>query len=282
LRKLVVFLPIIYAALTGFTLALLAQGLPFQVWLVILYPLVGVVFCLAHAGERLGRRRAILFLGLTLVVSLFFESLGVATGWIYGPYHYVGNHLGPFFLGLVPYIIPLTWFMMLYPSYVIAERCVPLHWGAKRRGLVIAALGGLAMVAWDLALDPLMVARGHWIWETPGAYFGVPLQNYWGWWLTAFVILALYLSLRGGWAPYEQTDLSRFDRLAVLIYLITGLGSAGEAWLHGLTGPALAGGAALLLWFILGWRARPGMVRLESPPENSDQPAAAPGPAPGR
>jgi len=38
--------------------------------------------------------------------------------------------------------------------------------------VIIAALGGLAMVAWDLALDPLMAAQGHWIWETPGAYFG--------------------------------------------------------------------------------------------------------------
>jgi uncharacterized membrane protein len=128
--------------------------------------------------------------------------------------------------------------------------------------LAIAALGGLAMVAWDLALDPLMVADGHWNWETPGAYFGVPLQNYWGWWLTAFTILALYLALRGSRVPESQTDMSRFDRLAVLVYLITGLGSAGEAWLHGLTGPALVSGAALLLWFVLGWRARALTVSL--------------------
>lgn len=261
MRKLPVLLPILYAALTGLTLVLLAQGLPFQIWLVILYPLVGVAFCLAHAGERLGLPRALLFLGLTLAVSLFFESLGVATGWIYGPYHYVGNRLGPLFLGLVPYIIPLTWFIMLYPSYLIAERCAPAFWGGKRRGWVVAALGGLAMVAWDLALDPLMVASGHWMWEKPGAFFGVPLQNFWGWWLTAFAILALYLGLRGEQGQLQGTDKAGFDRLAVLIYLITGLGSAGEAWLDGLRGPALAGGAALLFWFALGWRGQPIMVR---------------------
>lgn len=262
MRKLAVFLPVVSAALTGLTLAWLAQGQPFQVWLVILYPLVVFCFCLVHAVERSGVQGALLFLGLTLVVSLFFESLGVATGWIYGPYHYVGNRLGPLFLGLVPYFIPLTWFMMLYPSYIIAQRCTPLHWGGKRRWLVVAAMGGLAIVAWDLALDPLMTARGHWIWETPGPYFGVPLQNFWGWWLTAFVILALYLSIRADRAEGEEIGLPRFDRLAVLSYLITGLGSAGEAWLHGLTGPALLGGAALLLWFVLGWRARRVMVRL--------------------
>ena len=262
MRKLTVFLPVIYAALTGFTLAQLAQGLPFQVWLVILCPLVGFGFCLVHAVERLGLQRAVFFLGLTLVVSLFFESFGVATGWIYGPYHYVGNRLGPLFLGLVPYLVPLTWFVMLYPSYVIAERCTPLHWGGKRRGLVIAALGGLAMVAWDLALDPLMAARGHWVWETPGAYFGVPLQNFWGWWLTAFAILMLYLRIRGDWAQGEEMGMLFFDRLVVLSYLVTGLGSAGEAWLHGLSGPALTGGAGLLLWFVLGWRERRATVTL--------------------
>jgi len=48
----------------------------------------------------------------------------------------------------------------------------------------------------------------------------------------------------------------------VLIYLVTGLGSAGEAWLNGLSGPALTGGAALLLWFVLGWRERRAMVIL--------------------
>jgi putative membrane protein len=259
--RTVVFLIAVYAALTGLTLVVLAQGLPFQIWLVILYPLVGFSFCLAHALERLGARRAMIFLGLTLAVSLFFETLGAATGWIYGPYHYVGNRLGPLFLGLVPYLIPLTWFMMLYPSYIIAERIAPLRWG-KRRGLAIAALGGLAMLAWDLVLDPLMAARGHWVWERPGAYFGVPLQNYWGWWLTAFIILALYLRIGAGQAQGEGTSSSDFDRLAVLSYLITGLGSAGEAWLHGLTGPALLGGAALLFWFALGWRGQPTTVSL--------------------
>jgi uncharacterized membrane protein len=254
------FLLGIYAALTVITVAYLALGLSFQLWLVILYPLVGFGFCLVHAVDRLGLQRALLFLGLTLVVSLLFETLGVATGWIYGGYYYVENRLGPLFLGLVPYVIPLTWFMVLYPSYVIADRCAPLHWSGKPRWLGVAALGGLAMTAWDLALDPLMVRRGNWVWEKPGTYFGVPLQNYLGWWLTAFTILLLYQGLSRNLAQHEAPVATRFDRLAVLCYLITGLGTAGEAWLHGLTGPALISGSAVLFFFILGWRERREMV----------------------
>jgi putative membrane protein len=262
LRNLTVFLPVVYAALTAFTLAQLAQGQPFQLWLVILYPLVGFSFCLVHAMERLGRRCAFLLLGLTLAVSLLFEMLGVATGWIYGPYHYAVNRLGPLLLGLVPYLIPLTWFMMLYPSYVIAERRTPLYRGGKHRWLAVAALGGLAMAAWDLALDPLMVMRGNWVWEKAGGYYGVPWLNYLGWWLTAFVILALYQGIRGKPAQNAVSGVIYFDRLAVLCYLITGLGTAGESWLHGLPGPALISGSAVLLFFFLGWRERRVTVTL--------------------
>jgi uncharacterized membrane protein len=255
------FLLVIYAALTALTVAFLALGLPFQLWLVILYPLVGFGFCLVHAIDRLGLQRALLFLGLTLVVSLLFETLGVATGWIYGGYFYVENRLGPLFLGLVPYLIPLTWFMMLYPSYVIAERCTPWYRGGKQRWLVVAALGGLAMAAWDLALDPLMARGGNWVWEKAGGYYGVPWQNYLGWWLTAFVILALYQGIRGMQAQNAVSGALYFDRLAVLCYLITGLGTAGEAWLQGLIGPAFISGCAVLFWFLLGWRQQPAAAR---------------------
>ena len=48
------------------------------------------------------------------------------------------------------------------------------------------------MTAWDLSLDPLMVASGHWVWDVKGVYFGVPLQNFWGWWLTAFIVFIIY------------------------------------------------------------------------------------------
>lgn len=251
-----------YAALSVFTVTFMALDLSFRPWLFILYPLVGVAFCLAHAVERMGIRHALLFLGLTLAVSLFFETLGVATGWIYGPYHYSSDRLGPLFLGLVPFVIPLTWFLMLYPSYLIAQRCIPWSWGGKQRWLGVAAAGGLAMTAWDLALDPLMASGGHWVWEKPGLYYGVPLQNYWGWWLTAFVILALYQRLDGEHRRQEAARSPSFDRLAMLVYLITGLATAGEAWSQGLIGPAFISGCAVLFWFALGWRERQAAARL--------------------
>lgn len=41
-------------------------------------------------------------------------------------------------------------------------------------------------------MDAMMVASGHWIWVIEGAYFGIPVQNFWGWWLTTFTTFLLF------------------------------------------------------------------------------------------
>ena len=94
--------------------------------------------------------------------------------------------------------------MMSYPSFVIADRMVPPSWKRWQQILSVAAVGGLVMTAWDVIMDPIMVAGGNWVWDVKGAYFGIPLQNYWGWWLTIFTTFALYLWLFGkGEKPAE-------------------------------------------------------------------------------
>jgi len=254
LRLLTFILLGVYATLPLVVILRATAGLSFQLWLAVALPLVGFSFAVLNAAQVLGWSRAALLLGLTLSISLLFESLSVAKGWIYGPYYYSPDRLGPLFLGLAPYVIPLTWFLMLYPSYVIARRLIPTSWQGIRRGLAVAALGGLVMAAWDLVLDPLMTAREHWFWEVDGAYFGIPLQNYWGWWLTGFVILGLYLLIRKR-LPATRTgrDL-QLERLAIISYVITGAGNIGEAWQLGLYAPVLIGLAAMAPWVWLGWR----------------------------
>jgi putative membrane protein len=54
------------------------------------------------------------------------------------------------------------------------------------------------MVMWDLTVDPFMSTMSHhWEWHHGGAYFGVPIQNFYGWYLctfTMFFLFALYMS----------------------------------------------------------------------------------------
>ena len=166
-----------------------------------------LLFALLHAGYVLGWRRTLLFFVLSAAVSWGFEQVGVATGLIYGRYYY-SDQLG-FKLGLVPLIIPLIWFMMLYPSYCIAnligngrtehERNVRSRSGHSTPQketlshiLLLSFLGAMTMTAWDLVIDPVFTELGFWVWVDSGPYFGVPLHNFAGWLLTTFSIYLVY------------------------------------------------------------------------------------------
>ena len=136
------------------------------------------------------------------VLSLGSELLGTAYGVPFGPYAYT-ELLGVKWLGLVPALIPLSWFFMAVPAYGLAARALerpgggPLaraaseassHEGAAGR----IVLGSLLLLAWDLTLDPAMseVTR-YWVWGEPGPYYGMPLMNLFGWYVTGVVLMVV-------------------------------------------------------------------------------------------
>src|SRR5450759_2127239 len=102
-----------------------------------------LLFSLWHASVALGVRLTLAFFAITTVTSWIFEEAGVATGLVYGSYHYTAT-LGPW-LGSVPVLIPLAGFMLVYPSYVVANLIVdgwPLGTPGGRGNLVRLALVG--------------------------------------------------------------------------------------------------------------------------------------------
>jgi putative membrane protein len=226
---------------------------PVSLWLAgdDLFPLIATLGVLAQAaatlialagGWRVGR--VLVALALVSGGAWTFEALGSATGFPFGAYDYTGA-LQPQLAG-VPLVIPLAWFMMLVPAWAVAEAilaghreklgnwCAPLH----------ALLAGAAFTAWDLYLDPQMVAHGLWAWENPGGYFGIPWINFLGWWLVA---TALTLLIR-------PTNLPR-GRL-MLIYTLTWVFQAvglGLFWSQ--PGPALVGFLSMGIFVTWAWRS---------------------------
>jgi uncharacterized membrane protein len=160
--------------------------------------LILVLFSVTHALYALGWRHTLVFFTVSAVISWAFEQVGVATGAIYGPYHYT-DVLGVK-LGHVPLLIPLAWFMMIYPSYVIANLIADDQPTGSRGSLKhivwLSFLSAAVMTAWDLVVDPLLSGPNvkAWIWEQGGPYFGIPIQNYIGWMLTTFTVYLLYRS----------------------------------------------------------------------------------------
>jgi putative membrane protein len=235
---------------------------PFRWSMIFFLAVLPFAFAVLHASQTVGWRPALLLLFLTVTVSLFFESVGVLTGWIYGSYYYT-SVLGPRLLGLVPYSVPVVWFTIAYPSYVIAEWLVPVQWGLCQRRLAVATMGALVMTVTDVILDPIMVAAGCWVWNADGTFFGVPVQNYFGWFITTFTILILFLWLGKLRSKHPLGGSILFDRLVVVGHIINGFAAVGTALYMGLKGTALTG------LFIIGlWLAVTLCVMRETPPKS--------------
>jgi uncharacterized membrane protein len=181
-------------------------------------------FSILHAADMLGWRRAIAFLLTCVVVSFCFESVGVATGVVYGTYHY-GDTLGAKIAG-VPVIIPFAWFMMIYASWIVAHVLLEGAGdpGSAGGALARAAVAAAAMTAWDAVMDPGMARAGIWTWENGGPYFGVPFQNFVGWMattLTIYIIVALAFRLLPGRQTLNATRL--YGGAPVLAYSLIAL-----------------------------------------------------------
>jgi putative membrane protein len=160
--------------------------------------LLGYLLSVSHALLTRGFRAAAALVGTATVGGFAVEAVGVATGFPFGTYDYSGR-LGPMLLG-VPLIIPLAWTWMAWPAWLAAGR-LRLRWPAAR--IAVAATG---LAAWDLFLDPQMVAEGYWRWHSPHPALpgvpGVPIGNYLGW-LGFAVVLMIALSRAGGPAVRE-------------------------------------------------------------------------------
>lgn len=183
------FLLLVLVSIQGFRITF--NHLPFKalVWTFGLLVLV-------HATYMLGWMRAVTLFGTTLILSFLFEFAGVKTGLVFGPYHYTGV-LAPMVLGTVPLVIPMAYFMTIWPSYLMANYLTRGKPAGKHPGipalLVASLLTALVMSAWDLTLDPLMAGDAKaWVWERGGPYFGIPFRNYAGWVLATFTISTVY------------------------------------------------------------------------------------------
>ena len=121
-----------------------------------------------------------------IFVSLFayaIESCGVLTGWPYGAFSY-GHQLGPKLFSVVPILLPFSYVPLVIGALAIAKS---LAFGR----LAQWALGVVLLVSYDLVLDPGAVKVGYWVWEKPGSYYGIPLSNYLGWFLSASIGIAI-------------------------------------------------------------------------------------------
>jgi uncharacterized membrane protein len=168
------------------------------------YILLGTVAVAIYAYRTLGQFRWLSFMLPALSISLSSELLGTSIGFPFGDYSYLSG-LGYKIAGLVPFTIPLSWFYLGLSTYLLARSGISalaaifqaswlggwLSGWLGQAGAVL--LGALLLTSWDFVLDPAMsqTALPFWYWHQPGAFFGMPYQNFVGWMGTGIVFMTV-------------------------------------------------------------------------------------------
>jgi putative membrane protein len=167
---------------------------------------MGALTMLLHAYLSFGSKYALRYLILTVLFGYFIEFTGVHTGWPFGIYKY-DSSLGLALFG-VPIVVPFAWVMMVHPALVAARRVTP-RW--------TFLYGGALLAAWDLFLDPQMVAAERWTWEVTGSHIpfvpDVPLSNFFGWLLAGCAIVSLLNVV----LPFERRKESASVRAVTIL-----------------------------------------------------------------
>jgi uncharacterized membrane protein len=192
--------------------------------IVIFHVLPPAVFAIIH-GSRIYRPRGIfIFTTLSLGIGALSESVSLRTGFPFGHYEFT-DLMGPKLLRL-PILLAVAYVGMGYLSWIVASailKCQDRRLSVREL-VLLPLLASFAMVAWDLSMDPVWANIDHaWIWRDGGPYYGVPVSNFLGWYLTVYIFYQLFaLYLRNHVPNPSRTP---HWRLAILFYAASAIGN---------------------------------------------------------
>jgi uncharacterized membrane protein len=226
----------------------------------VVYILLGAIAVAVYAYRTLGLRNWLVFMLPAILISLSSELLGTSTGFPFGDYSYLSG-LGYKISGLVPFTIPLSWFYLGLASYLLARSGLGIgqvdvagnrpKFGWLRQ-IVAIALGALLLTSWDFVLDPAMsqTSMPFWYWHQPGAFFGMPYQNFAGWMGTG----AVFMTVAALFWRTQPPVLRRVQlNLPIAIYLgnfafATVMSLAAGIWIPVVLGVILGVVPAVICW----------------------------------
>lgn len=121
-----------------------------------------------------------IFAIIVYLAGFFIEVIGVNTGLIFGSYTY-GEALG-LKLFSTPLLIGVNWLILVYCAGVFLEQF------KLKSGFVFSLLGALILLSLDFLIEPIAIRFDYWSW----AGGQIPLQNYLGWYVFAFLLFSIF------------------------------------------------------------------------------------------
>jgi putative membrane protein len=170
------------------------------------YMIFGAIAAFLYGKQMIGLKRTLAFAIPAIGISVSAELLGTSTGFPFGAYSYLSG-LGYKIVDLVPFTIPLSWFYMGFSAFLVSATLMRFGTGWGYR-IAAIALGALMLTSWDFVLDPAMSQTPYpfWEWHQAGEFYGMPYQNFFGWFGTGalFMIVASLI-----WGKTNQPILNR-------------------------------------------------------------------------
>lgn len=195
---------------------------------VALHVLPPLIFALIHGARLYGGRGILMFVLVCAAIGNIFENVGVATGFPFGGYYFT-SVMGPKIFH-VPIFLGLAYVGMGYLSWTVARVILggAENFLAGSHVVILPVVAALVMVSWDLAMDPVWSNLVQaWVWQNGGAYFGVPVSNFAGWFFTNYLMYQLFaLFLRSRiHASSLNSRPAGYWRLAIVFYGVSAAGN---------------------------------------------------------
>jgi uncharacterized membrane protein len=203
--------------------------------------------CLRHAWSRGGSYVAGLIAGMVYGVLLEYAAIQSYNAYVYG-------HFLIMLFGAVPLCIGVSWGIIIYTAMESSDRFA-LPWYLR------PILDALLALTIDLSMDAIAIRLGFWTWGEAGPWFGVPLGNFYAWFI---VVFGFSLLLRLGRLWHLAGRLAFLGDMAAaalaiplsVVGLLTLMRPYAALATHGSAGWAIVGGLLGSSALLAVWAAR--------------------------
>jgi len=179
------------------------------------YVFIFLLMYLTAASYKVGPKKAVLFTLSAWFIAYISEFSSVRNGIPFGLYHYIPSTVErELWIFGVPFMDSLSFTFLSYASWCTARALISPARGAglsfefrekeTKRGVVgrftwdVLLLGATLQMLLDVVIDPLSLRGDRWFlgkiyyYPEPGAYFGVTIANFAGWFAVALVTLSVW------------------------------------------------------------------------------------------
>lgn len=199
--KMIIALVLMLFAAMGYMVSLL--GFPSDyAWVSNLFIVIMALPAFIGVIKLQGLKRGLAVVFSLMLFALIFEGQAIYTGFPYSEFNYSDKIAGKLF-GIVPWTIGFAWAPLLIGSAIVVSNF------KKLSNFNFILFTAILLVLADLVLDPGATKAGLWIWENTNGFYGVPLMNFFGWFVSGILGSCIYLFL----VKNPTNKISKYDKI---------------------------------------------------------------------